>query len=45
MPVYNHRVSGIRASLVPCNDVSVLAENVNYLAFAFIAPLSADYYS
>jgi hypothetical protein len=40
---YSNGVPGIVAALIPRNDVKVRRENVNNLAFAFVAPLGSDY--
>jgi hypothetical protein len=37
-----HGVAGIMSALIARHDVEVLGQKVNYLAFAFIAPLRAD---
>ncbi len=42
--VENNRVAGVGAALVAGDDVGVGAQVVDYLALAFVAPLSADYY-
>jgi hypothetical protein len=42
LAVHDHRVAGVRAALVPADDIAVLREQVDDLPFAFVAPLGAD---
>src|SRR2546427_10564779 len=39
---YLHRVTGIVAALIANDDVKALGQQIDDLAFAFIAPLGAD---
>ena len=37
------RMARVVAALIACDDLELLSEQINNLAFAFIAPLGADY--
>ena len=39
----DHRMAGVSASLIADHDVVVLREQVHHAAFAFVAPVDADY--
>src|SRR6266699_1702005 len=41
---YLHGMSGIVPALIADHDVKAFGEQINDLAFAFIAPLGADYH-
>ena len=38
-----HRVPGVRAALIAHHEIGALSQDVDDLAFAFVAPLGADH--
>jgi hypothetical protein len=39
---YDYGMAGIRTAVIPHDNIAVLGENINNLAFALIAPLQSD---
>jgi hypothetical protein len=40
--IHNESVTGVIAALKPNDDISVLSEEIDNFAFAFVSPLGAD---
>jgi hypothetical protein len=42
IPLIDDRMAGIGPTLIPHDHIGILREDIDYLPFAFVAPLGAD---
>ena len=42
LTIHHERVTGVITALKPNDDISVLSEEIDNFAFAFVSPLGAD---
>ena len=42
IPLIDDRMAGIGPALIPHDHIGILCEDIDYLPFAFVAPLGAD---